>query len=302
MLCRGRNTSVTVFAPAKLNLFLRILGKRGDGYHELETLMVSVGLCDTLLLTDDSSGALSLSCRDGSRANTSMRRRELPGEGADNLVWKAARLLKETSGTSRGARLELVKRIPLAAGLAGGSSDAAATLSGLNRLWDLRFSVRDLAEMADRLGSDVPFFLSPTGAAICRGRGEIVEPLSLPGRLWFVVARPETGLATAEVYRHCRPSPSAATAEDVAASLSRNALCAAGRFFHNGLQEPAEALNADVTRLKRAFARQPFAGHSMSGSGTSYFGLCRSRRQAVQLAARLRGTRLGDVFVVSSRP
>jgi 4-diphosphocytidyl-2-C-methyl-D-erythritol kinase len=302
MLCRGETNSVTVFAPAKLNLFLKILGKRGDGYHELETLMVSVGLYDTLVFSDDPSGAVQLLCRDGGPQQGRAFSRELPGTGSDNLVVQAATLLKQISRTSHGARIELVKRIPMAAGLAGGSSDAAAALWGLNRLWDLRLSIADLTILAARLGSDIPFFLSSSSAAICRGRGEMVEPLALAARLWFVIARPPTGLSTAEVYRHCRASSIAWTAGDLAKRLSCGGPPALASLFHNGLQEPAERLNADVTRLKRAFARQPFAGHIMSGSGTSYFGLCRSRLQGAHLAARLKAARLGDVFVVSSRP
>jgi 4-diphosphocytidyl-2-C-methyl-D-erythritol kinase len=302
MLCRGQSNSVTVFAPAKLNLFLKVLGKRADGYHELETLMVSVSLYDTLLLSDDPSGRLQLMCVDGGPRSAQSQSREMPGSGADNLVRRAVELLKQHTGATRGARIELVKRIPLAAGLAGGSSDAAAALAGLNRLWQLGLSSRELQELAARLGSDVPFFLCSSSAAVCRGRGEVVEPLSLSERFWFVMARPPSGLATADVYRHCRPSSIDWSAGELAERLSRGRLGEAAGLFHNSLQEPAERLSADVTRLKRAFARQPFAGHMMSGSGTSYFGLCRSRRQAVQLAARLKATRLGDVFAVSSRP
>src|SRR5579872_6446056 len=312
MLYRVSTTQVTVFAPAKLNLFLKVLGKRADGYHELETLMVSVGLYDTLVLTHDSNDAtgdhstetsrnrLRLTCCDGgSRGGT---RRELPGTGSDNLVLRAAQLLRESTGTMRGARIELVKRIPLAAGLAGGSSDAAAALWGLNRLWGLGLSDSQLKALGARLGCDVPFFLCSTSAAICRGRGEVVEPLSLRGRFWFVIARPLSGLSTADVYRRCRPSSISWSAPELASHLADGKLQAAAGLFHNALQEPAERLNPDVTRLKTAFARQPFSGHMMSGSGTSYFGMCRSRRQALQLAARLRATRLGDVFVVSNRP
>src|SRR5260370_21339305 len=116
MLWRGQTTSVAVFAPAKLNLFLKVLGKRVDGYHELETLMVSVSLYDTLLLTDDPDGRLWLTCRDGRPSNCSTTQDPLPS-GPDNLVFRAAQLLKTTTGVSRGARIELVKRIPLAAGL-----------------------------------------------------------------------------------------------------------------------------------------------------------------------------------------
>ncbi len=302
MLCRSQITTVTVFAPAKLNLFLKVLGKRSDGYHELETLMLSVGLYDTLRLTNDSAGQLSLRCFDGAPHHGRAPPRESLAAGPENLVLRAAQLLKDAAGTAHGAQIDLVKRIPLAAGLAGGSSDAAATLWGLNRLWNLGLSVAELSTMAARLGSDVPFFLCSTPAAICRGRGEVVEPLPLGTRFWFVIARPETGLSTAEVFRHCRPSIVSWSARELAGRLLGGPLQKAAGLFHNALQEPAERLNADVTRLKRAFARQPFAGHMMSGSGTSYFGLCRSRRQAVQLAARLKATRLGDVFVVSSRP
>jgi len=303
MLCRGQTTTaVTVFAPAKLNLFLKVLGKRDDGYHELETLMLSVGLYDTLVLVDDPQGELRLTCRDGGPAHRSSQRRELPRAGPDNLVLRAAELLKRATGSSRGAHIELVKRIPLASGLAGGSSDAAATLAGLDRLWNLKLTTPELARLAAQLGSDVPFFLSSTSAAICRGRGELVEPLPLAARFWFVIARPQSGLSTADVYRQCRPSRIDWAAWELAASLARGQLQKAAGLFHNALQEPAERMNADVTRLKTAFARQAFAGHMMSGSGTSYFGLCRSRRHAVTLGARLKAARLGDVFVVSSRP
>src|SRR6476646_1404453 len=115
MLCRGQSTNVIVFAPAKLNLFLKVLGKRADGYHELETLMVSVDLYDTLIFSDDAAGQLSLKCRDGGSRIAGSQTHEMPGAGADNLVIRAARLLQEATGVPRGAHIELVKRIPLAA-------------------------------------------------------------------------------------------------------------------------------------------------------------------------------------------
>src|SRR5262245_32796907 len=108
MLCRGQSNSVTVFAPAKLNLFLKVLGKRADGYHELETLMVSVSLYDTLLLSDHPSGKVQLSCVDGGPCRARSPRREMPGSAADNLVMRAAELLKQHTGSARGARIELV--------------------------------------------------------------------------------------------------------------------------------------------------------------------------------------------------
>jgi 4-diphosphocytidyl-2-C-methyl-D-erythritol kinase len=285
-----------------LNLFLKVLGKRVDGFHELETLMVSVDLYDTLIFRDDPRGDLTLSCRDSRSLRAGWRRRDMPGVGGDNLVIQAARLLQEATSASFGARIELLKRIPMAAGLAGGSSDAAATLWGLNRLWNLGLSATELMSLAARLGSDIPFFLCSSSAAICRGRGEIVQPFPLAARLWFVVARPATGLATADVYRNCRTATNDWSADRLAESLNAGRKLEAAGLFHNSLQEPAERLNSDVTRLKQAFTRESFIGHQMSGSGTSYFGLCRSRRQAAHNAARLAATRLGDVFIVSNRP
>jgi 4-diphosphocytidyl-2-C-methyl-D-erythritol kinase len=117
-----------------------------------------------------------------------------------------------------------------------------------------------------------------------------------------VIARPRTGLSTAEVFRHCRPARPPWTAAELAECLAQGRLDRAAKRFFNSLQEPAERLNSDVTRLAGAMAREPFAGRLMSGSGTSCFGLCRSRREAIGLAARLRAKRLGDVFVTSSRP
>jgi 4-diphosphocytidyl-2-C-methyl-D-erythritol kinase len=292
MFHRDQTNSVTVAAPAKLNLFLKVLGKRTDGFHELETLMVSVGLY----------GALTLECHDAGSVRPGSPVRELPPVDDNNLVLKAAHLLRRSTGTSLGAKLTLIKRIPMAAGLAGGSSDAAATLVGLNRLWRLGLSVVELHDLAARLGSDVPFFLCSSPAAICRGRGEIVEPQPLPLRFHFVIARPRSGLSTAEVFRHCRPSQIGWSATDLAAACHRGRIDHAVRYLHNALQEPAERLNTEVTTLKQWFSREAFVGHMMSGSGTSYFGLCRSRSQALQLAARLKAVRLGDVFVARSRP
>lgn len=265
--------------------------------------MLSVGLYDTLRISECPSGIITLHCVDARPrgAARSAADQQLPA-GSDNLVLRAAELLRESTGTHRGAHITLFKRIPLAAGLAGGSSDAAATLAGLNQLWGLGLPAGDLQRLAARLGSDIPFFLESRAAAICRGRGEIIEPVQIPLRLHFVIARPRTGLSTALVFRHCQPGRPGWSASDLAESLKAGRLRRAAQLFQNTLQEPAESLNADVTRLKAAFSRQPFLGHLMSGSGTGYFGLCAHRRQAQQLASRLRATRLGDVFVAQSRP
>jgi 4-diphosphocytidyl-2-C-methyl-D-erythritol kinase len=303
MLFRHQSPSLLIHTPAKLNVYLQVLGKRLDGFHELETVMVSVGLYDTLRFTDDPSGDCTLRCVDRRRRGPSRTNRDfiLPADGS-NLVLRAANRLREATGTTRGVRIELYKRIPLAAGLAGGSSDAAATLAGLNRLWKLRLSTAALRELAAELGSDVPFFLHDTAVAVCRGRGEIIEPVKLSTNLHFVIARPSTGLSTPLVFRHCRPGVGPWPVAAMVECLAQGRIGRVGSRLYNSLQEPAERLNPEVAQLRDAFSRQPFAGHLMSGSGTSYFGLCAHRRQALQLSARLRASRLGDVFVAQSRP
>lgn len=303
MLFRQQHHHLTVFAPAKVNLFLKILGKRTDGFHELESVMVSLGLYDTLEFCDDPTGKLTLQCRDtaGGLANAPTPRTPLVlSSGPDNLVLRAAVLLREYATVGRGAAITLAKRIPLAAGLAGGSSDAAATLVGLNRLWGLGLSLGELHSLAAKLGSDVNFFLSPTGAAICRGRGEQIQPVQLPRPLHLVVVKPPSGLSTALVFRHCQPAQVSLSAEEFLDALQegRHPL---GDRWHNTLQAPAMELNPDIRRVARAFSRQPVLGHLMSGSGTSYFGVCAHRRQAMSVAGRLRAERLGEVFVVGSR-
>ena len=187
MLFRWDKSSLIVHTPAKLNLFLEVLNKRPDGFHELETVMVMLGVYDSLRLTsiphsaaNATEPAVTLCIFSVNSANPAFEQsRPLP-QGADNLVVKAAELLRTHAGYEGGANIELWKRIPSEAGLAGGSSDAAATLAGLNRLWKLNLPNEELRRLAARLGSDVPFFLSPSRSALCRGRGEIIEPLDLP--------------------------------------------------------------------------------------------------------------------------
>jgi 4-diphosphocytidyl-2-C-methyl-D-erythritol kinase len=314
MLLRQQGRALVVHTPAKLNLFLEILGKRADGYHELETLMVTVGLYDTLRFTEDEPSAtpttsapsaaalppdIHLSCLWAGRPEHSPE--SLPTDH-NNLVMRAAQLLREVTGIQRRVSIELTKRIPLAAGLAGGSSDCAATLLALNRLWKLGLSDQQLLELAARLGSDVAFFLTPASAAVCRGRGELIEPVTTPMRLHFVIAKPASGLSTAAVFRQCRPATSPRSAHALLSAIGRGQHALVPRHLHNALQVPAENLNADVARLRQTFSRLPFVGHLMSGSGTSYFGICSQRDQAQALAAQVRSVGGDQVFVASIQP
>ncbi|MCO6458834.1 MAG: 4-(cytidine 5'-diphospho)-2-C-methyl-D-erythritol kinase [Pirellulaceae bacterium] len=312
MHLRWRGAFIQIQAPAKLNLFLEVLARRPDGFHELETLLTAIDIFDTVLIRDD-PGQLRLSCRwaDGVEAGRRAVRLRAGGSSFDelpaaegNLAWRAAEHLRRTAGVERGARIHVIKRIPAAAGLGGASSDAAATLAGLNQLWNLNYSAAQLAQLGSELGSDIPFFLASgcpaAGAAVCRGRGERVEPVASGGRLHFVVARPPEGLSTAAVYAACRPAVTACRVERLARALARGDAAGVARQLHNRLQEAARGLSPWVDRLQRDFERLGCLGHQMSGSGTSYFGLVRHARQARRAASLLRASGLDAVFAASS--
>jgi 4-diphosphocytidyl-2-C-methyl-D-erythritol kinase len=283
---------VEALAPAKLNLFLEILGRRADGYHDLESLMVAVDLHDTLTFADDPSGRITLRCDDPT----------LP-TGPDNLVVKAAEALRAASGCGRGVSIELRKAIPAQAGLAGGSSDAAATLSALDTLWELKMPPDRLDALAGSIGSDVTFFRHGP-AAVCRGKGDVVEPHPLPGPLTFVLVCPPLGVGTADVYRRLtppeRPRPIGTFLEAVASGETP----AIGAGLFNRLQPVAETLCPALTRVRDALSAlgNLLDGHLMSGSGSAYFGLARDPGAARNAAARLAALELGRVRVVTCRP
>lgn len=302
MRLRHTDHKWVVHTPAKLNLFLEVTSKRADGYHEIETVMAAVNLYDTLVFGESSSGDIALRC------HTSGEHQERDGtidsvpEGRDNLVVRAAELLRTRCGIQTGVQIDLFKRIPAAAGMAGGSSDAAATLFALNHIWNLGLDRIELQELASELGSDVSFFLSPSPLAVCQGRGEILHPIESSARLHFVIARPDSGLSTALVYQHCVPEASSCGAAGLIQNLIRGDLRKACEFMRNSLQRPAELLNSEIHRLKTAFEKLPVSGHMMTGSGTAYFGVCQNRLQAMTAAARLKAWGLGRVFVAASPP
>ncbi|WP_339727508.1 4-(cytidine 5'-diphospho)-2-C-methyl-D-erythritol kinase [uncultured Gimesia sp.] len=299
----SNSRSITVHTPAKLNLFLSIDHKRSDGFHDITSLMLSVGIYDTLVFTEESSSEVELRVV----AANSLQPQQLTAQesvpsGEENLVVRAIRLLQAKSGKQRGVRIQLTKRIPSEAGLGGGSSDAAAALFAVNKLWQLGLSLNELRELAAELGSDIPFFLTESTSAICRGRGEVIEPVSIPHCLHFVVVRPSSGLSTADVYRHCRVGiHSENQVEQLVDNLASGQFHSLSSLMLNDLQAPAETLNSEILILKDYFSKQSVLGHMMSGSGTAYFGICQNRAQASQIAARLRSTVKGHIFVVQNR-
>lgn len=304
-----QDNGVLVHTPAKLNLFLEVLAKRPDGFHEIETLMAAINVCDTLVVRPRDDGKLLLTCvwangaiQQDSRlaAERHEGRRSLdplpPPE--KNIVVRALALLQQRTATGRGLDVQLVKRIPAAAGLGGASSDAAAALIAANKAWGLDLPLETLAQIAAEIGSDIPFFLS-RGAAVCRGRGEQIEAIE-PVRLHVVVVRPPEGLSTPEVYRRCRPAESPADSTSLQSALARGDNRSAVRLMLNRLQEPATTISGWVPRLQQEFNNLDCVGHQMSGSGSSYFGICHSARHARRTAARLRARAVGSVFATTT--
>lgn len=298
LCCQG--PSLVVHTPAKLNLFLEVLGRRPDGYHELETVIVSIGLYDTLLFSGEDPQQTRFGCRLAlSQPLAKQQRGSLAGK--DNLVVRAAALLREATGCRRGVRIELIKRIPLQAGLGGGSSDAAATLVGLNRFWDLRLPSAQLHELAARLGSDVNFFLDSPRAAVCTGRGEQITPLPGAPRLHFVVACPASGLSTGAVFgRWQQAEQTRRSACGLVSALRSGRLPHGADGLFNALEAPACQLNRDVAGTLRDLRETGADAAAMSGSGSACFAVCRSARQARHLAGRLRSRGERLIFPVST--
>ncbi|MBX7165372.1 MAG: 4-(cytidine 5'-diphospho)-2-C-methyl-D-erythritol kinase [Pirellulales bacterium] len=294
MRVRHLASGVQIWAPAKLNLFLEVLAKRPDGFHEIETLMCPIDLGDTLEFEPLGPGPIEFSA--ALAAHRASRSAALP-TGADNLIVQALERLRQRYGIERGARVRLHKRIPLEAGLAGGSSDAAAALVAANLGWQLRLAHEELALVAAELGSDVAFFLHGR-PAICRGRGERIEPLEPRGLMQVVVVKPPEGLSTAAVYRACVPSERPRGAQQLADALRQGRWDQVAAAMHNDLQAPAAGLSPWIDRILTALRGEDVVARQMTGSGSACFAICRSTNQARTIAGRLRSQQWGEVSVV----
>lgn len=246
-------------APAKLNLFLHVLGRRADGYHLLESVFVLIDWADTLHLELRHDGQL--------------QRHDLgPTLPAEDLCLRAASSLQQASGTSFGADISIFKHVPWGAGMGGGSSDAATTLLGLNRLWGLNWSRTQLLSLGARLGADVPFFIGGHNAFV-EGIGEKLTPIDVPPQR-FAVVKPPQAIETAAIFssplvtRDTKPAIVAGSPVDTNCECSFRALL--GGFGHNDLQAAAEALCPEVTQAKQ-WLEQRFGNSRMTGSGSAVF-------------------------------
>jgi len=258
-----------IFARAKINLTLDITGLRSDGYHEVEMIMQTVGLSDRLVFEPHHKG-IFITC-------------DTPGLplGPENLIYKAAILLQEYTGQEKGAIINLVKNIPLAAGLAGGSSDAAAALKGLNKLWGLNLHFSELLSLGERIGADVPFCLTG-GTVLARGKGEMLSPLKPLPAFGVILVKPPFGVSTGRVYQQydltgggARPD----TGEMLKAMENKN-LSDISSLLSNVLEETTAYLYPQVGFLRQALIGAGATGAAMSGSGPAFFGLCEDEVKA----------------------
>jgi 4-diphosphocytidyl-2-C-methyl-D-erythritol kinase len=249
-------------APAKLNLFLHVTGRRADGYHELQTLFQLIDLCDTV----------AISVREDGQIERPVGPPEVPCEA--DLTVRAARALQSATGTRLGASLKVRKRIPQGGGLGGGSSDAATTLLALNEMWNCGLSLSELASLSRPLGADVPVFVQGS-SAWAEGIGERLTPVTLPGT-WYVVIYPGVAMSTREVFQ----SP----------ELTRNSpLITIRAFFESGGRNDCEpvvrARAPQVAEALEWLAR--FAPARLTGTGSCVFSACGSAGDAERLAARV---------------
>ncbi len=274
----NRDEALQIKAFAKVNLFLEILARRPDGYHEIDSVFQEVDLADDLTLTDQPA-ELTLTC-----SNPAI-------ETEHNLAYLAARMLREVTGTRRGVHIEIQKNIPTGAGLGGGSSDAAATLAGLNRLWDLGLDRPQLVEIGQAIGSDVPFFLYG-GTARVQGRGETVTPQVSAKPCYLVILFPDFSIPTEQVYKNLKLDLTSERRDGISMlhALSQGQVSEVGLLMFNRLQPVALDLHPALQNHLHTFAQCKSNGVLMSGTGSSIFALHDSREAAQETYERVCGT------------
>ncbi|ANB55535.1 4-(cytidine 5'-diphospho)-2-C-methyl-D-erythritol kinase [Anoxybacillus sp. B7M1] len=267
-----------VKAPAKINLSLDVLHKRPDGYHEVKMVMTTIDLADRIELVPLASDIIKIVSHN----------RFVPDDHR-NLAYQAAKLLKETFGIRKGVAISIAKAIPVAAGLAGGSSDAAATLRGLNKLWRLGLTLDELAELGAKIGSDVSFCVYG-GTAIATGRGEKIEHIPAPPPCWVILAKPAIGVSTAEVYRSLNVNtiehPDVDGMVQAIKHQDYEGICS---LVGNVLEDVTLKKYPEVAHIKEQMKRFGADAVLMSGSGPTVFGLVQYDSRLQRIYNGLRG-------------
>ncbi len=278
------SAALTLLSPAKVNLFLKVLSRRPDGYHDIASLVCPVSLFDVLHMHERDDGLITVKDDKG-----------LLPEGRENTVFRAATLMKETFRIDKGVDVFIEKRIPIGAGLGGPSSNAAATMTGLNRMWRLSLKEDELTSLGARIGADVPLFVYGS-SCIIEGIGEKVTPFPLPP-LWLLIVYPNTVLKTREVYEGLK-FVLTKSENEVTLATKVETIYDVARLLENDLEKVGIPSCPIIRSIKERLVAEGAVGALMSGSGSSAFGLFDSRESAEKASAALRP--MGSVYVVQS--
>jgi 4-diphosphocytidyl-2-C-methyl-D-erythritol kinase len=284
-------SKIVLKAPAKVNLFLEVLRKRSDGYHDIETILQEIDLSDTITLEETSSPEITVQCSNP----------HVPDDNA-NLAFKAALLLKKhLRKKKRGIIISIEKNIPVAAGLGGGSSDAAAVLNGLNKLWKINLPRETLLNLAGQIGMDVPFFIDG-GLCLAKGRGEKLTKLTPQPEIWFVLAVPSIKVSTAWAYNQLSISSLTTKLKENRIILDAIRSADAGKIgkqLFNRLEEVTMKRHSEIAELKEKMLSAGAGGALMSGSGPSVFGIFSAQRDAKRAGDILKNKEEG-IYVAKS--
>lgn len=289
--------AITFKTNAKVNLFLRVVGRRNDGFHELESVFHSVALSDDMRVSLTGSGEIEV------EMNGLEHRTAAWPETGQNLAYRAVRALEQRGLEHGGVRIEIAKGIPLAGGMAGGSANAAGVLIALNELCGFGASQDDLAQVGAEVGSDVPYCLSG-GAALVMGRGETVTPLPAPAEMTFVLAMSNDALNTGDVYAAFDGSPEVEEgprSAPMALALGAGDLADVAALLHNDLERGAFSLRPELAGMKQALIDAGCLGAGMTGSGPTMFGVVEGIEHGNQVAKAV-SEEFDRVEVVTSAP
>lgn len=276
--------NLTIKAPAKINIRLKVIGKRPDGYHELVSIMAPVEIFDVLDLTASPGEGIEINCEG----------RDIPGDET-NLAYRAARDFLSYAGINDKISISLSKNIPVAAGLGGGSSDAAAVLLGLNSMYSTPLSEQELHRLALKLGADVPFFIKGV-PSLATGVGEILEPIPNWPEAWYVIITPPIQVSTAWVYGNLKLELTSGE-YDYIVNFLKNDTFTISMLLENDLERVTTVSFPIINTLKKLLVDAGAEGAIMSGSGPSVFGVFASREKAESAKNILIPLNPGDIFV-----
>ena len=269
---------LTLKAAAKVNLFLNVLNKRPDGFHNIETIFEKIALFDKITLRRRKAG-IKIVCR----------HKDVPAD-KKNLAYQAARALLKRTNRNDGVEIRIDKKIPLASGLGGGSSDAASVLLGLNKLLGLRQSQRSLLNIAQRLGADVPFFILPAFRALGRGKGEVLTALRAKTKNWYVLVIPKgLRISTRRMYQHPRIAltKKPPSVRIVLRALEKGNLTLLDRYSYNSFEQILRKKYKEIQEIKKALKSSGVQASLVSGSGPCVFGIAQTGKEAMDIRKRL---------------